>query len=160
MRKRRSDYLSDFVSNQYPIETLKTIIFASLDIVENFIIALGEEEYLNSSSISNYEERLGSFQKSTSSKVESICIRHMSTEPQMKEFIKKYGMALNSLNDDERDVFICTFVDRLDNLTILSKLKMHSVQLNTIRKSAIVRFSIKMGLDKFIHLFNGTARKN
>lgn len=154
MRRRRTDYLSDFVANQYPIETLKVIIFATLDIVENFILTLGEENYLSSSSISNYEERLGSFQKSTSSKVESICIRQISTEPKMKEFIKKYGLALKSLNDDERAVFVYTFIKRMDNLSILSKLRMHSEQLKMIRKSAIVRFSIKLGLDKFIYLFD------
>lgn len=153
MRKRRSDYLSNFVADQYPIETLKVIIFATLDIVDNFILSLGEEYYLNSSSISNYEERLGSFQKGTSSKVESMCIKQMSTEPKMKEFIKKYGIALKSLNEEEKAVFICTFIKRLDNLSILSKLKMHSEQLKMIRKSAIVRFSIKMGLVKFIDLF-------
>ena len=35
-------------------------------------------------------------------------------------------------------------------MTILSDLKMHPDQLTIIRKSAIVRFSIKMGLEKAI----------
>lgn len=154
MRKRRSEYLSDFVSNQYPIETLKSIIFAVLDLVENFIIILNEERYLNSASISNYEERLGSFQRITSSKVESMCINTLHTELKMKDFIRKYGNALNSLNQEEKAIFIYTFIKKYDNLTILSKLRMHPVQLNTIRKSAIVRFSIKLGLERFVSLFN------
>jgi len=153
VRKRRSDFLSEFVSNQYPIETLKLIIIAALDLVDTFIITLGEESYLNSSTITNYEERLGSFQKNISSKVETMIISNMKTEENMKDFIKKYGIALNSLNSDERDVFICTFIKKKDNLSIQAKLKMHSVQLTMIRKSAIVRFSLKMGLDKFIPLF-------
>lgn len=153
MRKRRSDYLSDFVANQYPIETLKTIIFAVLDIVENFIIELGEENYITTSSTCRYDEIVGTSQRNTSSKIESICIRHMNTEPQMKDFIRKYGEALNSLNREEKQVFVYTFIKKENNITILTDLKMHSVQLNTIRKSAIVRFSIKMGLEKFIPLF-------
>ncbi len=153
MRKRRSDYLSDFVANQYPIETLKTIIFAVLDIVENFIIELGEENHINTISTCRYDEVVGSSPRNTSSKIESICIRQMKTEPLMKEFIRKYGDALNSLNREEKQVFIYTFIKKENNITILSDLKMHSVQLNAIRKSAIVRFSIKMGLEKFIPLF-------
>lgn len=157
MRKRRSEYLSEFVSNQYPIETLKSIIIAILDLVENFIIILNEEKYLNSASISNYEERLGSFQRITSSKVESLCINTLQNELKMKDFIRKYGNALNSLNLEEKSVFIYTFIKKYDNLTILSKLRMHPVQLNTIRKSAIVRFSIKLGLENFIPLFDNSV---
>lgn len=154
MKKRRSDYLSEFVASQYPVEIFKKIIIAVLDIVENFIVELGEDKYLNTYTTNRYEERIGSFQRCTSSKVESMCIKNMSTESQKKSFISKYGMALNSLNREEKLVFVYTFIKRENNMTILSDLKMHPDQLTIIRKSAIVRFSIKMGLEKFISLFS------
>ena len=158
MRKRRSEYLSEFVANQYPVEVLKKIIIAVLDIVENFIVELEEDKYLNTYTTNRYEERIGSFQLCVSSKVESMCIKNMSTELQKRNFIAKYGMALNSLNREEKQVFIYTFIKRENNLTILSDLKMHPDQLTVIRKSAIVRFSIKLGLEKFIPLFESNLQ--
>ena len=154
MRARKSEYLDEFVVNQYPIEILKKIIFATLDIVDNFIITLGEESYLDSSSISNYEERLGSFNSNPSSKIESIYINQLSTDSKMKEFILKYGNALNSLNSGEREVFVAAFIKGEDNISIQDELKICPIQLNIIKKSAIVRFSLKLGLDKFINLFS------
>ena len=95
MSKKRTDFLSGFVVEQYPIDILKEIINSVVDIVDNFIIELGEDEYLSLSSTSRYDERVGSSQRNTTSKIETMCIK----------------------------------------------------------KSAIVRFSIKMGLEKFVPLF-------
>lgn len=36
MRKRRTDYLSGFIVNQYPIEKFKEVIIITLDIAEIF----------------------------------------------------------------------------------------------------------------------------
>ena len=40
MPSRKRGYLSDFVSKQYPIDDYKKLIIISLDIVENFLIAI------------------------------------------------------------------------------------------------------------------------
>ena len=153
MRKRRSEYLSEFVSKQYPIEIFKTIIFVVLDIIDNFIIALEEDAYISTSSTKNYEDRVGKFQRNCSSKIESLTISKMKRDEDMKKFIQRYGYSLAQLNNEERKVFVSTFIDRLDSLSILSKYKMHSSQLNVIRKSAIVKFSLCLGLNNFVHLF-------
>lgn len=153
MSKKRTDFLSGFVVEQYPIDILKQIINSVVDIVDNFIIELGEDEYLSLSSTSRYDERVGSSQRNTTSKIETMCIKKMKTEEKMKEFIYKYGQALNFLNREERQVFIHLFIKKSDTLTIYDDMKIGSNQYNVIKKSAIVRFSIKMGLEKFVPLF-------
>lgn len=153
MSKKRTDFLSGFVVEQYPIDILKQIINSVVDIVDNFIIELGEDEYLSLSSTSRYDERVGSSQRNTTSKIETMCIKKMKSEEKMKEFIYKYGQALNFLNREERQVFIHLFIKKSDTLTIYDDMKIGSNQYNVIKKSAIVRFSIKMGLEKFVPLF-------
>ena len=153
MSKKRTDFLSGFVVEQYPIDILKQIINSVVDIVDNFIIELGEDEYLSLSSTSRYDERVGSSQRNTTSKIETMCIKKMKSEEKMKEFIYKYGQALNFLNREERQVFIHLFNKKSDTLTIYDDMKIGSNQYNVIKKSAIVRFSIKMGLEKFVPLF-------
>lgn len=153
MKKKRNDFLTEFVVNQYPIDKFKVIINAVLDIVENFIVELEEEDYLSLSSTARYDERVGSSQRNTSSKIESMCIKKMQTDAKKREFIYKYGQALNSLNREERQVFVNIFIKKMDVLTIHDEMKINSLQFGIIRKSAIVRFSIKMGLEKFIPLF-------
>ena len=110
MSKKRTDFLSGFVVEQYPIDILKQIINSVVDIVDNFIIELGEDEYLSLSSTSRYDERVGSSQRNTTSKIETMCIKKMKSEEKMKEFIYKYGQALNFLNREERQVFIHLFI--------------------------------------------------
>lgn len=153
MGVRKSLYLTDYVANQYPIEVLKKMIFAVVDAVDNFILEIGEENYINSSSISKYEQRLGSFQRIASSKVESMCLSRIHEDEKKKSFILKYGLALKQLNVMEKEVFVATFVNGESNNAIKQSLGLGSDQLTTIRKSAIIRFSLKMGLTKFIPLF-------
>ena len=70
MKIKRSPYISDEISKQYPIDELKGLIINVIDIVENFILELGDENKYNSSSTARYEECIGSHQFSTSSKID------------------------------------------------------------------------------------------
>ncbi len=159
MKKKRNDFLSEFLVSQYPVDTFKLIINAVLDIVETFIVELEEDNYLSLSSTARYDERVGSSQRTTSSKIESMCIKKMHTDAKKKEFIYKYGQALNSLNKEEKQVFVNIFIKKMDVLSIYDEMKINSTQFGIIRKSAIVRFSIKMGLEKFIPLFENMQTK-
>lgn len=58
MRKRRTDFLNDYVANQYPIEKFKELIFITLDIVENFLLTLECGYNYNSSSIASYGKNM------------------------------------------------------------------------------------------------------
>lgn len=150
MKSRRSPFLKEVIANQYPLEKYKDLIFCVLDIVENFILELGYENDYNSASISKYEIVAGSHQISTGSKVESMVIKNFETDKAKMDFIEKYFMALKSLLKEERQVFIYSFINMLDNLEICHKMGVSNNNLNRIKKSAIVRFSLKLGLDKFV----------
>ena len=80
MKIKRSPYLSEEISKQYPIEKFKGLIINVIDIVENFILELGDENKYNSSSTAKYEECIGSHQFSTTSKIESMLIRMYDEE--------------------------------------------------------------------------------
>ena len=166
MKKRRTMFLTDFIANQYPIEKFKEIIFVTLDIVENFLLTLESGFDYNSVSIASYGEKYGSSQRNTHSKVESICIKNMQTQEKMTEFLESYFDAYRSLNQDEKNIFDATFIDKLTDLEIIEKYmkktnikyhlftfesyNTHSKQIRTVRKSAIVRFCLRAGLDKFV----------
>ena len=90
MRKRRTDFLNDYVANQYPIEKFKELIFITLDIVENFLLTLECGYNYNSSSIASYGEKYGSSQRNTNSKIESIIIKNMKDEEKMSNFLNLY----------------------------------------------------------------------
>lgn len=150
MNLKRSPYISDEVSKQYPIDKLKGLIINVIDIVENFILELGDENKYNSSSTAKYEECMGSHQFSTSSKIESMLIRLYDQEPKKREFIDKYFKALESLNIMEKKIFIATFIRGSLVEEICEDNKLCTNTFNRIKKSAIIRFSLKLGLDKFV----------
>ena len=131
----------DRIRNTLDEDILKQIINSVVDIVDNFIIELGEDEYLSLSSTSRYDERVGSSQRNTTSKIETMCIKKMNSEEKMKEFIYKYGQALDFLNREERQVFIHLFIKKSDTLTIYDDMKIGSNQYNVIKKSYSFRKS-------------------
>ena len=51
---------------------------------------------------------------------------------------------------DEKDIFDATFVDRLTDQEIIGKYKTYSKHITQVRKSAIIKFCLKSGLDKFV----------
>ena len=150
MRVKRSPYLSEEVSKQYPIEKFKGLIINVIDIVENFIIELGDENNYNSSSTARYEECVGSHQFSTTSKIESMLIKIYDQEPKKRQFIDKYFKALESLDKTERRVIIYTFINCISYEEMCEKLELSTQTVNKIKKSAIVRFALKLGLDRFV----------
>lgn len=152
MKKRRTIFLSDYIADQYPIDKFKEIIFITLDIVENFLLTLEEGFDYNSTSVSSFGEKYGSSQRNTSSKIESIYIKNLNSEEKMTQFLESYFGAYKSLNQEEKDIFDATFIDRLTDLEIINDYKTHSKHIRTVRKSAIVRFCLRAGLDKFVDL--------
>ena len=152
MRKRRTEFLSDYVASQYPVEKYKELIIITLDIVDNFLLALEEGFDYNSTSIARYSEKYGSSQINISSKIESIYIQSLNKEEDMLRFLHSYFTAYKSLNQEEKDIFDATFIDRLTDLEIMDDYKMHSKLIRTVRKSAIIRFCLRAGLDKFVDL--------
>ena len=150
MRKRRTEFLTDYVANQYPIEKFKELIFITLDIVENFLLTLENGFNYNSTSIASYGEKYGSSQRNTSSKIESIIIKNMRDEEKMSSFLNSYFTAYSTLNKDEKNIFDATFIDRLTDQEIISKYRTYSKHITIVKKSAIIKFFLRSGLDTFV----------
>src|SRR5574344_1082737 len=152
MRKRSSEFMTDYVTNQFPIVKFKEMIFAYLNIVELFQVMLNDKDYYIRIT-PTYELRTSSGKLPTNSKIESFVIKKYDNKVKMEDCVLQYPMAFNELNEEERQVFLKTFVERKKDIEIIEELRIHSVKLNTIRKRAIVRFSIKLGFDKYVKYF-------
>ncbi len=152
MRKRRTDYLSGFIVNQYPIEKFKEVIIITLDIAEIFLTELEEGFNYDSSSIASYGKKYGTSGKRDCNKIESIYINDMREIETMKKFLNGYYNAFYSLNEEEKNVFVSTFIDKMTDLEIIDKYKTNSNQIRIVRKSAIVKFCLKSGINKFVNL--------
>lgn len=151
MRKIRTNYLSEFITKQYPVEKYKELIIITLDIVENFLLTLEEGFDYNSTSVCKYECKYRAT-KNTSSKIESILINNYTSEEQMKSFLESYFSAYETLNDEEKKIFNSTFFEKISDLEIMEKYKTNSKHISVVRKSSIIRFCLKMGLDQFVSL--------
>ncbi len=151
MRKKLG-YLSDYVTSQYPIEKLKKLISISIDIVQTFLISLEEEFDYSPSSIALFEEKYGSSVRNNKSKVESIFIKKMKTEEQMRDFLTSYYRAYMFLSNEEKQIFNATFIDNLTDIEIIIKYDTYTNRIQAVRRSAIVKFCVRSGLDKFVDI--------
>lgn len=147
--KKRTLFLTDYIANQYPIDKFKDIILITLDIVENFLLTLERGFDYNSITINTFEEKYSSTY-SSSSKIESIYIKNLKNHDSMINFLECFYNAYKSLNTDEKVIFDATFIDKLTDLEIIEKYNTYSNYINIVRKSAIVRFCLKAGLDRFV----------
>lgn len=150
MRKRRSMFLTDYVANQYPIEKYKQLIFIALDMVENCLLTLENGIEYDSSSIASYGEKYGASQRNCSSKIETIIIKSLDNKEKMESFLCAFYSSYEQLNQDEKNIFDATFVDKLTDIEIIDKYKTYSKHITQVRKSAIVRFCLRSGLSKFV----------
>ena len=51
----------------------------------------------------------------------------------------------------EKKIFYNTFIDKSKDEFIISKFNLCSKELNKIRKSAVIKFSLYLGFDKIIN---------
>ena len=79
-----------------------------------------------------------------------MLIKLYDQEPKKREFIDKYFKALESLDKTERKIIIYTFINCISYEEMCEKLELSTQTVNKIKKSAIVRFALKLGLDKFV----------
>lgn len=152
MSRVKYDYLGEFVVNQFPIDKFNKMIVAYLNIVEAFQLMLADQDYYINFT-QKFEMKIGSSKRPTNSKIESFLINKYDNKVKMEECILKYFVAFNNLNEMERKVFVETFIKNKKDIEILDKLGLYATLLNTIRKSAIVRFSLNLGFEHFIQYF-------
>lgn len=145
-------FLSDFVIRQFDIKTFKEMIHAFISLIDNFQRIIDKEEYYIKLT-PNYEVRVGGNLKPTHSKVESFIFKKYDEEWKMEQLLLKFKVAFNSLNEAERKVFIATFVDKKTNLDLCEEIITYYDKITIIRKSAIVRFCLKLGFEKLVDEF-------
>lgn len=148
----QNHYLSKFVIKQFDLNKFKKMIKALISLVDNFQMVLDMEDYYIKMT-SNYEIKVGGTSKPTNSKIESFVVKKYDTEEKREQLILKYKVAFNSLNEMERKVFYAVFIENKTTIDICEDLIVYPDKLSTIKKSAIVRFALKLGFEKFVDQF-------
>jgi len=148
-----NQYLSNFIVNQFNVKKFQKMIKAFLNLVENFQVLIDADDYYIKIT-PTYEIKVGGSKKPTSSKIESFVFNQYNTIEKQKELLLKFKNALNSLNEIERKVFVSIFINNLTTADLCEDLIIYPDKLNVIKKSAIVKFCLKLGFDKFMDIFN------
>lgn len=152
MRVRSNEYLSEFITGQFDLVKYRRMISAYLEIIATFQAML-DDEYFKIQFNDNGNIRIGGSKKPNSNQMTSMLIKEYDTEEKMQEVLLQFKMAFNSLNDLEKDIFRLTFINQLRDIDICIELCIYQKKLIIIRNSAMIRFSLFLGLDKFVNLF-------
>ena len=91
--------------------------------------------------------------RNVSSKVESFVIHKYDTEDKLKELVYKYSKAYNTMTKIERELFTKIFINKEKKTYIMEDLGLYQYQFDPIKKSAIVKFCLVLGLDKYVDKF-------
>lgn len=151
----KNDFLNKYIMDQFNYASYRRIVEIFINLIETLQLSIGDYE-TGISITSKYEMNYAGFHgKITSSKIESFLIKDYNTEWKAKSCIKKYTCAFNNLNDIEKVIFYKTFILKEKDDAIISSFNICNKELNKIRKSAVIKFSLFLGFDKIIHkLFN------
>lgn len=150
--KKKAIYLSEDITTQYPLAKFTKLIELSVDLVENFLIMLEDGFDYDSTTLASYSLKYTSNIINTSSKVESLYLKNIKQKEDIEKFLYSYYSAYNFLNIEEQNMFNATFIDHLNDTEIMVKYDSYYDKITRIRRSAIVRFCLKCGLDRFIDL--------
>ena len=150
----RKDFLSDFIVNQFDCSKLEQMIVGFLDLIQTAQFILSDDNYQIKITPS-YEMRLtgSSSVRKVSSKVESLVIHKYDTEDKLQDLILKYPQAFNNLNSDEKNIFYKIFINREKQNVICDELNIYPYQFQYIKKSAMVKFCLYLGLEKYVEYF-------
>ncbi len=144
--------LSDFITNQYDIGKLETVIKMFLNLIDAAILILTNEDY-NIKITPSYEMKLSSNQfLSASSRIESFLMSKYNTDDKLKELLYKYSRSFNNMTKIEREVFTRIFIKKEKKTNVMLDMHLYQYQFDPIKKSAVVKFSLVLGLDKYAEL--------
>lgn len=148
----RRTYLPDFITEQFDLKAYQKLITKFLVIIEQFQLMLSDDEFRIKFD-SHDEIKVGRNKKPTNSKVESLLLIEYDNRNKKEELLLKYKVGFNSLTDCERKVFKGVFIDYLTMNQICEKYLLYPDKVNYIKKSAIIRFCLATGLDKYQEIF-------
>lgn len=148
--KKNVIFLKEEVVMRHPLNKYTTLIELSVDIVEDFLLTLEEGFNYDSTTVASYGAKYTSNKYNTSSRVENLFIKNVNDEDAMKKFLYSYYSAYNYLNQEEKQIFDATFIDHLSDSEIMIKYDSYYNKITLVRRSAIVRFCLKSGLNRFV----------
>lgn len=141
--------LSEFITNQYNIGKLENVIKIFLNLTDTAILILANEDY-SIKITPSYEMKLtGNPQVSVSSRIESFLIGKYNTDDKLKELLYKYLKSFNNMTKIEREVFTKIFIKQEKKSSVMLDLHLYQYQFDPIKKSAVVKFCLVLGLDKY-----------
>ena len=144
--------LSDFITSQYNIRKLEEVTKAFLELIDTVILILADDSY-NIKITPSYELRITGYSnvRNVSSKVESFIIHKYDSEEKLKDLVFKYSKSFNSMTKLERELFTKLFINKEKKTYIMQDMGLYQYQFDPIKKSAVVKFCLVLGLDKYIN---------
>ena len=150
---KRSKYKSDVTLKHYDTVILNEMICAFLEIIDDLILILDEDDY-NLKMSSNYELKVSNATRPRTSKVESLALNFYDTKDKIRNLILKYPNAFNILTEEERILFNAIYIDHLREYQVIEKYpQFYYNKIQAVKKTAIIRFSLKLGLHNFIDAY-------
>ena len=147
----KNDFLNKYIMDQFNYASYRRIVEIFINLIETLQLSIGDYE-MGISITPKYEMNYAGFHgKIAGSKIESFLIKDYNTEWKAKSCIKKYTCAFNNLNHMEKVIFYKTFILKEKDDAIISSFNICNKELNKIRKSAVIKFSLFLGFDKIIH---------
>lgn len=146
--------LSKFITNQFNIQKLEEITRAFIELIDTVVLMLSDSTY-NIKITPTYEMKVTGYSsvRNVSSKVESFVIQKYDTEEKLKELVYKYSKAFNEMTQVERELFTKIYINNEKKTYIMEEMNLYQYQFDPIKKSAIVKFCLILGLDKYIDKF-------
>lgn len=144
--------LSDFITSQYNIRKLEEVTKAFLELIDTVILILADDSY-NIKITPSYELKITGYSnvRNVSSKVESFVIHKYDSEEKLKDLVFKYSKSFNSMTKLERELFTKLFINKEKKTYIMQDMRLYQYQFDPIKKSAVVKFCLVLGLDKYIN---------
>lgn len=144
--------LSDFITSQYNIRKLEEVTKAFLELIDTVILILADDSY-NIKITPSYELKITGYSnvRNVSSKVESFIIHKYDSEEKLKDLVFKYSKSFNSMTKLERELFTKLFINKEKKTYIMQDMVLYQYQFDPIKKSAVVKFCLVLGLDKYIN---------
>lgn len=148
----RETILSDFITSQYNIRKLEEVTKTFLELIDTVILILADDSY-NIKITPSYELKITGYSsvRNVTSKVESFVIHKYDSEEKLKDLVYKYSKSFNNMSKVERELFTKIFINKEKKTYVMEKMGLYQYQFDPIKKSAVVKFCLVLGLDKYVN---------
>ena len=148
----RETILSDFITSQYNIRKLEEVTKTFLELIDTVILILADDSY-NIKITPSYELKITGYSNvcNVTSKVESFVIHKYDSEEKLKDLVYKYSKSFNNMSKTERELFTKIFINKEKKTYVMEEMGLYQYQFDPIKKSAVVKFCLVLGLDKYIN---------